>query len=92
VRPWAGRITRLGTTRVPVDQTVGASTDATEIYTGQWDQLLIGMRTSFTVQSLNELYADTGERGILCHVRVDVQPANGAAFAVHTGLVPPAAA
>ena len=68
------RVARLGTTRVPVDLTQGAAADASEIYTGQWDQLLIGMRTSFTVQPLNELYADTGERGILCHLRVDVAP------------------
>lgn len=88
--PYLDDVSRLGTTRIPVNQTQGTSTDASEIYTGQWDQLLIGMRTSFSVQALNELYADTGERAVLCHMRVDVAPANGAAFAVSTGIVPSA--
>lgn len=60
-------------------------TDA-ELYTGQWDQLLIGMRTNFAVKPLNELYADTGELGILCYLRADVAVAHGGAFAVHTAI------
>jgi HK97 family phage major capsid protein len=58
----------------------------TELYTGQWNQLLVGMRTNFKVQPLNELYAETGEYGVLCHMRADVQLAHGGAFAVHTAI------
>lgn len=58
----------------------------TEVYTGQWNQLLVGMRTNFAIRPLNELYADTGEYGVLCYLRADVAVAHGGAFAVHTAV------
>jgi HK97 family phage major capsid protein len=84
--PLLDDVRRLDTTQVPINLTKGLSTDASEMYAGQWDQLMIGMRTAFTVQPLNELYADTGERGILCHLRMDVAPAHAAAFAIVDGV------
>jgi HK97 family phage major capsid protein len=37
-------ITRLTTKQVPINLTVGTSSDTSEVYTAQWDQLMIGVR------------------------------------------------
>ena len=43
---------RLPTKQVPINLTVGTSTDTSEIYTAQWDQLMVGIRTQFNLQFL----------------------------------------
>ena len=88
--PYLDGIRRFSTTQVPTDLTHGTASDASEIYVGQWRELLVGMRTQFAVKPLNELYADTGEMGVLCYARVDVAPAHGGAFAVLDGVTPSA--
>jgi HK97 family phage major capsid protein len=44
----------LPTKQVPINLTVGASTDCSEVYTAQWDQLMIGMRTELRILPLRE--------------------------------------
>lgn len=53
-----------------------------EIFTGAWENLHIGIRTSFEVRVLNERFADTGEVGFIGWLRADVQNAQPDAFAV----------
>jgi HK97 family phage major capsid protein len=65
---------------------VGTSTDTSEVYTAQWDQLLIGMRTSFMLLPLRERFIDNGQYGFLAWLRADVQLAQPAAFVVDTGV------
>lgn len=85
--PYLDGIDRYSSKQVPTNLTQGVSTTATEVYTGQWSELLIGMRTNFSVRPLNELYADTGEYGVLCYLRADVAVAHGGAFAVNQGVL-----
>jgi HK97 family phage major capsid protein len=59
---------------------------ATDVFAGDWSQLLIGQRLGISLQVLTEKYADTGEIGIIATWRGDVQPARPAAFAVYRGL------
>lgn len=80
------------TSQIPTDLTVGESTDCSEIYVGDFSQFTFFMREGVSVQKLNELYAETGEIGFVCHTRVDVAAAYAAAFAVIEGVRPPAAA
>jgi HK97 family phage major capsid protein len=80
-------IARLVTKQVPINLTVGTSTDCSEVYTGQWDQLMIGIRTDFQLLFLRERYlADTLSYAFLAYLRADVQLAQPAAFAVDTGV------
>ena len=80
-------IPRLTTKQVPINLTVTSSTDCSEVYTGQWDQLMIGIRTDFQLLFLRERYlADTLSYAFLAYLRADVQLAQPAAFAVDTGV------
>lgn len=80
-------IPRLPTKQVPIGLTVGTSTDASYVFTGQWDQLLIGIRTGFTLKFLQERYiADTLSYAFLAYLRADVQLAQPAAFVVDRGV------
>lgn len=77
---------RLTTNGVP-SYTQGTMTNrATDLFAGDWSQLLIGQRLQFTIQVLTERYADNGQIGIVAHWRGDVQPARPAAFAVYRAI------
>ncbi len=67
--------------------TTGTSTDTSYIFTGQWDQLMVGMRTDFNLRLLSERYlADNLQYAFLAYLRADVQLAQPAAFVVDTGV------
>jgi HK97 family phage major capsid protein len=61
MKPPASLLPILATNQVPTDLTVGTSDTASEIYTGEWGQLAIGLRTSFELLFLRERYIDTGQ-------------------------------
>lgn len=79
-------IPRLHTKQVPTNLTVGTSTDCSELYTGQWNMLGIGLRTGFTLEFLRERYADNGQVAFIAHLRADVQLFQPSAFVVDTGV------
>jgi HK97 family phage major capsid protein len=80
-------IPRLNTKQVPTNLTVGTSTDCSEIYTAQWDQLMIGIRTDFSLVFLRERFlADNMQYAFLAYLRADVQLAQPSAFVVDTGV------
>lgn len=79
-------ISRFPTTVLPTNIVKGTSTNATEIYTGAFSQLLIGMRTALRVELLRERFADSGEFAFLAWMRADVQLEHGAAFSVVTDV------
>jgi HK97 family phage major capsid protein len=80
-------VTRLTTKQVPINLTVGTSSDTSEVYTGQFDQLLIGIRTDFNLRFLGERYlADNLQYAFLAYLRADVQLAQPTAFVVDTGV------
>lgn len=59
---------------------------ASDLFVGDWTQLLIGQRLDVTIQTLTERYADTGQIGIVAHWRGDVQTARPRAFSAFRGL------
>ncbi len=59
---------------------------ATDLFVGDWSQLLIGQRLGITIQVLTERYAEYGQIGIIAHWRGDVQPARPGAFAVYRSI------
>jgi HK97 family phage major capsid protein len=76
----------VSSSQVPVNLTVGTSTDCSELYVGDFSQMALMMRETVSIQLLNELYAETGQIGFVGHVRADVAVWYPAAFAVVTGL------
>lgn len=80
-------IPRYATKQIPIALTTGTSTDTSYAFTGDWSQLLIGIRTSFTLKFLQERYmADTLSYAFLAYLRADVQLAQPAAFVVDRGV------
>lgn len=59
---------------------------ATDVFAGDWRQLLIGQRLGLTIQTLTERYAENGQIGIVAHWRGDVALARPRAFAVYRAL------
>jgi HK97 family phage major capsid protein len=57
-----------------------------EVYTGQWNRLLVGIRTGFTLKFLGERFIDNGQYAFLAYLRGDIQLARPAAFAVDLGV------
>jgi HK97 family phage major capsid protein len=77
----------LTTKTVPINLTVGTSTDTSEIYTADWSNLLVGIRTDFTLRFLGERYlADNLQYAFLAYLRADVQLAQPGAFVVDVGV------
>jgi HK97 family phage major capsid protein len=80
-------VPRLNTKQVPINLTVGTSTDCTELYTAQWNQLMIGIRTDFQLRFLPERFlADNLQYAFVAYLRADVQLAQPLAFVVDTGV------
>jgi HK97 family phage major capsid protein len=85
--PPANMLPMLTTKSVPINLTVGASTDTSLIFTAQWDQLMVGIRTDFTLRFLGERFlADTLSYSFVAYLRADIQLAQPSAFVVDTGV------
>jgi HK97 family phage major capsid protein len=77
----------LATKQVPINLTVGASTDCSEIYTADWSNLMVGIRTDFQLLFLRERFlADNLQYAFLAFLRADVQLAQPSAFVVDVGV------
>ncbi|MET4612008.1 HK97 family phage major capsid protein [Rhodococcus sp. PvR044] len=87
LEPPASQLPSLVSSQVPINLTVGTSGNTSEIYTGQWDQLAIGIRSGFTIRFLSERYADTGSVAFIANLRADVQVLQPKAFAVDLGVI-----
>ncbi len=80
-------VKRLPTGQVSVTQTEGTATDASDIFTGDFSKLLIGLRAGLQISVLKERYADTRQVGLVAHYRGDVGIARLKAFDVVTGVL-----
>jgi HK97 family phage major capsid protein len=57
-----------------------------DLFVGDFSQLIIGQRLDFTVQTLVERYAELGQIAIIAHWRGDIGLARPRAFAVYRYL------
>lgn len=78
----------VDTSAVPVNLTVGTSTDCSEIYIGDFRQVNFFVRELLSIQMLTEAFATSGQIGFVGHARVDVGVLYPSAFAVVTGVRP----
>lgn len=76
----------LSTSQISNTLTVGGSSDCSQIFVGDFSKFVVGMREQFTVQILDELYAETGEVGFVMHARLDFACLYPQAFALVTGV------
>jgi hypothetical protein len=77
----------FATNQVPASFTQGtATTSMSDVFAGDWSQLIIGQRLGFTVQTLVERYAELGQIGIVAHWRGDVGLTRPRAFSVYRYL------
>ncbi len=81
-------LARLVTKQVPVNRTQGTATNASDVFVGQWDQLMIGMRMELGIQLLTERFSDNGQYAALAWMRADVQLAHVEGFAAIVGIIP----
>ena len=87
-------VTRLTTTGIPVNLTVGTSSDCSDVFTADWSQLYIGIHVNLVIEVLRERYMTTdgaetpagGQYGFLAWFRGDIQVARAGAFDVLTGV------
>jgi HK97 family phage major capsid protein len=77
----------LNTNQIPASFTQGtATTSMSDVFAGDFSQLIIGQRLGFTVQTLTERYAELGQVGIIAHWRGDVGITRPRAFSVYRYL------
>ena len=76
----------LSTTGIPVDETQGTSTTASSAFVGDFNQVLVGIRTQLQITVLQERFAEVGQVGFVGWLRADVAIARPAAIARITGL------
>ncbi len=86
IPPSVAEISRYISNQIPSFTQGTMTTRATDLFAGDWTQLLIGQRLDLTIQTLTERYAENGQIGIVAHWRGDVQPARPRAFAVYRYL------
>jgi HK97 family phage major capsid protein len=77
---------RYVTNQIPSFTQGTMTSRCTDLFVGDWRQLLIGQRLSLYVQTLVERYAENGQIGIVAHWRGDVAPARPRAFSVYRYL------
>jgi HK97 family phage major capsid protein len=80
-------IQRLTTVQVPTNLTVGSSSLTSDVFTGDWSELLIGVRTRLEISVLRERSADVGAYELLAWWRGDIAVARPAAFDIVTGVL-----
>ncbi|MDF2146358.1 phage major capsid protein [Knoellia sp. p5-6-4] len=81
-------VSRLSTSQVPTNLDEGTSVGvASDLFTADWHQLFVGVRTNLQIRVLSERYADTGHVGFVGWYRGDVAVARAEAFDVVTGLL-----
>jgi HK97 family phage major capsid protein len=76
----------FATSQIPINLTVGSSSDCSEIYAGDFTKIVYVMRERPSIMLAKELYAANGQLGFICHARLDVAVIYPAAFAVITGV------
>ncbi len=79
---------RVTSTQMPTDETQGNSSDASSVIVARWPGVMVGLRSEFRLQVLNERYADFGQIAFLGWMRMDVQVEQAKQFARIQGIVP----
>ena len=77
----------LVTSKLPINETQGGSSAASRIIMGNFPDLMVGIRSAFRIQVLQEKYADKLQIGFLATLRADVAVAHAASFCQIVGVL-----
>jgi HK97 family phage major capsid protein len=78
----------LSTTGVPINQTHGTSSLASEAIVGDFTQLMFGIRTKLRIRVLQEAFmGSNGQYGFLADLRADVELRHPQSFCEVTGIL-----
>lgn len=88
VPPMLASVRQLSTSQVPNNLTVGASTDCSEIYMGDFTRMVYAQREALSIQLLDQTFATDGQVGFVCHARADIGVLYPKAFALISGVRP----
>jgi HK97 family phage major capsid protein len=86
--PRIAGVPQLTTVSMPITETQGTSNNASSIITGDFSQVMIGLRTDLQIQVLQERFAEVGQIGFIAWMRADVALARPAALARIQGITP----
>jgi HK97 family phage major capsid protein len=75
------------TNQVPVNLTQGSAVTASDLFTGDFSQLLVGMRKELKIDVLDQIYMGTGQIGLIGWLRADVVVARSSAFDITVGIL-----
>lgn len=78
------------TSQLPTNIGLGTADDTAEMFIGDFSLPTLFMRECISAQLLNELYAETGEVGFICHTPLDVAAMCAKAFTVLQSVCAPA--
>lgn len=76
------------TTQVPINNTVGSSTNCSDLYVGQWDELIIIERGGMEFAVSDQILFQNYQTAVRALVRRDMIVRHAAAFDVVTGILP----
>jgi HK97 family phage major capsid protein len=76
----------IATSQIPINLTVGASTDCTELFCGTFQEFVLGIREDVTIVRADQTHVGTGQGGFYCFARVDVGAVHPASFVKITGV------
>lgn len=80
-------LTFYDTNSVPNNLTTGSSNVTSEIFTGNFSNMLLGLRQEMEIQVLSEAYAGNLQVGFLAHLRADWQVARPNSFWLTQGVI-----
>jgi HK97 family phage major capsid protein len=86
--PAVADVPLLTTTAMPVNETQGTATNASTILVGDFAEVMVGIKTDFTLSVLQERFADSGQIAMVGWLRADVAVARPAALARIIGIIP----
>ena len=78
----------LDTTKVPINEVQGTSSNCSSIIMGSFNQLVIGIRSQLEMLVLHERYAEFGQIAFLVTMRADTAVYQPNAFCNITGVLP----
>ena len=77
----------LDTNAIPTNLTVGSASTCSEIFTGNFSNLYLGLRQELRIEILKEAFVGNLQIGFLCHLRADWQCVKPSSFWLTQGIL-----
>jgi len=81
-------VPKLSTTSIPIDETQGTATNASSVISGDFTQMIVGLRNQMRIRLLTETYAANDQYAFMFGLRGDFALAQPKAFTRLVGVKP----